>query len=67
MLFMTLHMHACVCVRACMCYRKVVEHGLYMKHCQVEVYLLEFKLCTHANPSDVVTEKFSRACTVGEL
>ena len=57
----------CMCVCVCVCYRKVVEHGLYMKHCKVEVYLLEFNLCTHANQSDVVTEKFSRACTVGEL
>ena len=27
--------------------RKVVEHGMYVRHLKVEVYLLEFKLVIH--------------------
>ena len=46
--------------------RKVVEYGLYMKHCKVEVYLLEFKLCVHPNLNDVNKREFSRADTVGK-
>ena len=47
--------------------RKVVEHGLYMKHCKVEVYLLEFKLYLHPKANETVVKSFSRASTVGML
>ena len=47
--------------------RKVVEHGMYMKHCKVEVYLLEFKLSLHPNLNNAKTKSFSRADTVGDL
>jgi len=47
--------------------RKVVEHGLYVKHCKVEVYLVEFKLALHPDVNAFQTKKFSRADTVGEL
>ena len=47
--------------------RKVVEHGMYMKHCKVEVYLLEFKLCVHPNMNNVKNHSFSRADTVDGL
>ena len=45
--------------------RKVVEHGLYVKHCKVEVYLVEFKLALHPDVNAFKTKKFSRADTVG--
>lgn len=47
--------------------RKVVEHGMYMKHCKVEVYLLEFKLCVHPNFNNIKPRSFSRADTVDGL
>ena len=47
--------------------RKVVEHGMYMKHCKVEVYLLEFKLCVHPNFNNTKPRSFSRADTVAGL
>ena len=47
--------------------RKVVEHGMYMKHCKVEVYLLEFKLSLHPNLNSTKPQRFSRADTVGDL
>ena len=52
-----------------------MEHGLYIKHIKVEVYLLEFKLCLHSNPTElclhsspteVTIQLFSRACVVGK-
>jgi len=46
--------------------RKVVEHGLYVKHCIVEVYLVEFKLVLYPDVKTYQTKKFSRADTVGE-
>ena len=45
--------------------RRVVEYGLYMKHCKVEVYLLNFKLTLHPKLSETTVEQFSRADTVG--
>lgn len=48
--------------------RKVVEHGMYMKHCNVEVYLLEFRLSLYPNTcKSTKTRHFSRADTVSDL
>ena len=47
--------------------RKVVEVGMYMIRCEVEVYLLEFKLSLHPNLNITKTRSFSRADTVGDL
>ena len=47
--------------------RKVVEHGMYMKHCKVEVYLLEFKLTIHPDIHNFKRHSFSRGDTVGNL
>ena len=44
-----------------------MEHGLYMKHCKVEVYLLEFKLSLHPKSNEPVNKSFSRADTIGTL
>ena len=44
-----------------------MEHGLYMKHWKVEVYLLEFKLSLHPKLNEPVTKSFSRADTIGTL
>ncbi|XP_074861038.1 ubiquitin carboxyl-terminal hydrolase 4 isoform X2 [Carettochelys insculpta] len=41
--------------------RKVVEYGLFVKHCKVEVYLLELKLCENSDPDTVLTCHFSKA------
>jgi ubiquitin carboxyl-terminal hydrolase 4/11/15 len=45
--------------------RKVVEYGMYVKHCKVEVYLIEFKLCQNSDMENVVTHQFSKADTLG--
>ena len=47
--------------------RKVVEHGMYMKHLKVEVYLLELKLIIHPNINNFKLHSFSRGDTVGYL
>ena len=47
--------------------RNVVVHGFYMKHCKVEVYLLEFKLVIHPNFNIVKPHNFSRGDTVGYM
>ena len=47
--------------------RNVVEHGMYMKHCKLEVYLLELKLTLHPNLNVTKTRSFSRADTVGDF
>ncbi|XP_071961505.1 ubiquitin carboxyl-terminal hydrolase 15-like [Antedon mediterranea] len=44
--------------------RKVVEHGMFVKHCKVEVYLMELKLCKNSNPTDCVSKQFSKADTI---
>ena len=45
--------------------RKVVECGLVTKHCEVEVYLMEFKLCLKHMLNTTITKQLSRATTVG--
>jgi ubiquitin carboxyl-terminal hydrolase 4/11/15 len=47
--------------------RKVAVHGMYMKHCKVEVYLLEFKLTIHPDFNNVKYYSFSRGDTVANL
>ncbi|XP_062374035.1 ubiquitin carboxyl-terminal hydrolase 15-like isoform X2 [Sardina pilchardus] len=44
--------------------RKVVEQGMFVKHCKVEVYLTELKLCEDGNMENVVTRRFSKADTI---
>ncbi|KAM8866954.1 ubiquitin carboxyl-terminal hydrolase 4 isoform 1-T1 [Synchiropus picturatus] len=44
--------------------RKVVEHGMFVKHCKVEVYLLELNLCENDNMENVITRHFSKADTI---
>ncbi|CAJ0938811.1 unnamed protein product [Ranitomeya imitator] len=42
----------------------VVEQGMFVKHCKVEVYLTELKLCENGNMNNVVTRRFSKADTI---
>lgn len=46
---------------------QVVEHGMFVKHCKVEVYLLELNLCENDHMDNVVTRHFSKADTIGEI
>ena len=45
--------------------RKVVQHGMYMKSINVEVYLREFNLSQHSDPNTFFKMKFSKGDTVG--
>lgn len=47
-------------------FRQVVEQGMFVKHCKVEVYLTELKLCEDGNIDNVVTRRFSKADTIGK-
>lgn len=38
---------------------------MFVKHCKVEVYLTELKLCENGNMNNVVTRRFSKADTIG--
>lgn len=44
---------------------QVVEQGMFVKHCKVEVYLTELKLCEDSNMDLMVTKRFSKADTIG--
>ena len=46
--------------------RKVVEHGVFVKHCKVEVYLVELKLCHNNNMDDCEVRSFSRADVISK-
>ena len=39
---------------------------MFVKHCKVEVYLLELNLCENDNMDKVVTRHFSKADTIGK-
>lgn len=43
----------------------MVEQGMFVKHCKVEVYLTELKLCEDSNMENVVSHRFSKADTIG--
>lgn len=45
--------------------RKVIEQGMFVKHCKVEVYLMDLKLCENSKLEHFITKQFSRAATVG--
>uniref|UniRef100_A0A8C6EAP0 Ubiquitin-like domain-containing protein n=1 Tax=Moschus moschiferus TaxID=68415 RepID=A0A8C6EAP0_MOSMO len=47
--------------------RKVVEQGMFVKHCKVEVCLTELKLCENGNMNNVVTRRFSKADTIDTI
>ncbi|XP_043374343.1 ubiquitin carboxyl-terminal hydrolase 4 isoform X7 [Dermochelys coriacea] len=47
--------------------RKVVEYGLFVKHCKVEVYLLELKLCENSDPTNVLACHVSKADTIATI
>lgn len=38
---------------------------MFVKHCKVEVYLTELKLCEDSNMDNVITRRFSKADTIG--
>ena len=46
--------------------RQVIEQGMFVKHCKVEVYLMELKLCHNRDLDDIVTGQFSKADTISE-
>ncbi|CDQ72813.1 unnamed protein product [Oncorhynchus mykiss] len=47
--------------------QEVVEQGMFVKHCKVEVYLTELKLCEDGNIDNVVTRRFSKADTIDTI
>uniref|UniRef100_A0A8C5SNA3 Ubiquitin carboxyl-terminal hydrolase n=1 Tax=Laticauda laticaudata TaxID=8630 RepID=A0A8C5SNA3_LATLA len=47
--------------------KKVVEYGLFVKHCKVEIYLLELKLCQDSDPTELVDSYFSKADTIATI
>ncbi|KAL4612787.1 ubiquitin carboxyl-terminal hydrolase 15 isoform X3 [Arapaima gigas] len=47
--------------------RKVVEQGMFVKHCKVEVYLTELKLCEDSDMDNVITRRFSKADTIDTI
>ncbi|TVK90531.1 Ubiquitin carboxyl-terminal hydrolase 4 [Bagarius yarrelli] len=55
------------CLREQLAVSSVVEHGMFVKHCKVEVYLLELNLCENDNMDNVVTRHFSKADTIDTI
>ncbi|XP_076448226.1 ubiquitin carboxyl-terminal hydrolase 4-like [Babylonia areolata] len=47
--------------------RHVIEQGMFVKHCKVEVYLMDLKLCENSDISSVLTKQFSRSSTIEQL
>ena len=47
--------------------RKVVEHGMFVKHCKVEVYFIEFQLAENSNLEEVKKKKFSKSDTLEHI
>ena len=47
--------------------RKVVEHGMFVKHCKVEVYFIEFQLAENSNLEETRKKKFSKSDTLEHI
>ena len=47
--------------------RKVVEHGMFVKHCKVEVYFIEFQLAENSHLEDTRKKKFSKSDTLEHI
>jgi len=47
--------------------RQVVEHGMFVKNCKVEVYLVDFKLSQTDDVDNYVTKSFSKAATIEDI
>jgi len=47
--------------------RKVVEHGMFVKHCKVEVYFIEFQLAENSSLEDIKKKKFSKSDTLEHI
>jgi len=47
--------------------RKVVEHGMFIKHCKVEVYFIEFRLAENSDLEEVIKKKFSKSDTLENI
>ncbi|XP_064488064.1 ubiquitin carboxyl-terminal hydrolase 15-like isoform X2 [Ornithodoros turicata] len=47
--------------------RKVIEYGMFVKHCKVEVYLLELKLSQSNNLDSCIVKKFSKVDTIDHV
>ena len=45
--------------------RKVIDSGMFVKHCKIEVYFMELKLAENSSMNDVRSAKFSRNDTLG--
>jgi hypothetical protein len=44
----------------------VIEQGMFVKHCKVEVYLLEIKMCENSNLEKIINNSMIRADTIGK-
>ncbi|XP_076078231.1 ubiquitin carboxyl-terminal hydrolase 15-like isoform X1 [Mytilus galloprovincialis] len=47
--------------------RKVIEQGMFVKHCKVEVYMLDVKMCENSNLEKIINKSMSRADTIEDL
>lgn len=47
--------------------RVVIEQGMFVKQCKIEVYLTELNLCQHGKLSDSITKQFSRVDTIATV
>jgi len=45
---------------------KAIDQGRFVKHCKIEIYLLELLLVENSKPQNVVKRKFSKVDTVGK-
>ncbi|KAK3578660.1 hypothetical protein CHS0354_002964 [Potamilus streckersoni] len=47
--------------------RKVIQHGLFVRNCKVEVYYLDLKLCENSHPENQILKQFSRTDTIDDV
>ena len=45
--------------------RKVIDSGMFVRHCKIEIYFMELKLAENSTLDDVRSAKFSRNNTFG--
>ena len=57
----------CLCVVQEPIERRVIEQGMFQKHCKVEVYLMVLRLSQNSDMNTVVIKQFSREATISKF
>ena len=66
-LFHICRLWLCLCVVQEPIERRVIEQGMFVKHCKVEVYPMDLMLSQNSDMNTVIIKQFSRMATISKF